>query len=221
MKRPDVRLAWREKLAIFWLIILMNGIVIFYIVEFGRLLCPNFDKAWSIEEVNQHQGDNDFWVTVQGIVYDVSDFVRGDHGRNSLPSNSPDALEQLAGQDLTYYFPPPLVLACQDLVVDDTLSITPQNFSMFVPTAMHVSGRLQTQQGTLLTNGDWYTQSFLAKMKDFRKGPLVWDRKRVEALAADEEVKKSVHICRIFHGHVLTSRLSVEYGLYMKIASMT
>src|SRR5260221_1173297 len=32
------------------LIFLMNGIIIFYIVEFGRLLCPNFDKARSLNK---------------------------------------------------------------------------------------------------------------------------------------------------------------------------
>ena len=56
MKHPDVRMACREKATIFWLVFLMHGIV-----EFGRLLCPNFDKAWSLNKVNQHTGDNDFW----------------------------------------------------------------------------------------------------------------------------------------------------------------
>ena len=78
MKRPDVRLAWREKVTIFWLIFLFNALVIFYIVEFGRLLCPNF-KAWGPSEVAQHQGSNDYWVSVQGVVYDLSNFFNGDH----------------------------------------------------------------------------------------------------------------------------------------------
>jgi chitin synthase len=45
MKRPDIQIAWREKLTIFLLILLLNATVVFYIVEFGRLLCPNFDKV--------------------------------------------------------------------------------------------------------------------------------------------------------------------------------
>ena len=44
MKRPEVRLTWREKVAIF-LIFLMNAVLIFDIVEFGWLLCSNFDKV--------------------------------------------------------------------------------------------------------------------------------------------------------------------------------
>jgi chitin synthase len=116
MKRSDIRLAWREKVTIFWLIFLFNALVIFYIVEFGRLLCPNFDKAWGPTEVAQHQGSNDYWVLVQGlgVVYDLSHFVNGDHsnGFGGIASNSPDVLDALAGNDLTYCFPPPLVSFC-------------------------------------------------------------------------------------------------------------
>jgi len=88
MKRPDIRLAWREKVTIFWLIFLFNAIVIFYIVLFGRLLSPNFNKAWSINEVQQHQGDSDYWVAIQGVVYDVSDFVHGDHSNGYFGASS-------------------------------------------------------------------------------------------------------------------------------------
>lgn len=39
MKRPDLRLAWQGKLAIAILIFILNAIIIFYIIEFRRLLC--------------------------------------------------------------------------------------------------------------------------------------------------------------------------------------
>ncbi|KAL6310196.1 hypothetical protein BKA93DRAFT_695119, partial [Sparassis latifolia] len=63
MKHPDVRLAWREKFVIFVLIVTFNGFVIFYIMEFGCLLCPNYDKAWNPSHVAQHTGIND---SIQG-----------------------------------------------------------------------------------------------------------------------------------------------------------
>jgi chitin synthase len=34
IKRPDIRLAWREKVTIFTLIFLMNALVIFYISNY-------------------------------------------------------------------------------------------------------------------------------------------------------------------------------------------
>ena len=191
MKRPDVRLAWREKLTIFLLIFLLNGIVIFYIVEFGRLLCPNFDKAWSTDEVAQHTGDSDFWVSIQGKVYDVSNFVHGDHSDiPGIASNGVDTLETLAGGDLTYYFPPPLILACPDLVTDPTVALTYKNFSNFAPSAIHISGQLQSVRNTNLDQADWYTATFQPKMKNYYKGPLVWDKGKISALAADTNIAK-------------------------------
>ena len=78
MKRPDIRLPWREKVSIFWLIFILSAVVgVFYIIiEFGHLLCPNFDKAWTSNEVAEHQGTTDYWVSVQGAVYDLTNFRR-------------------------------------------------------------------------------------------------------------------------------------------------
>jgi chitin synthase len=177
MKRADVRLAWREKFAIFWLILLLNGIIIFYIIEFGRLLCPNFDKAWTVHEVGEHTASNDYWVAIQGVVYDVSNFIHGQH--SDIPgeaSNGADTLDVLAGQDLTGYFPPPVVLACSGLVNDPNVALRPANFTPVIPTAMHTSGALASAQQTKLDEPDWYTSRFLETMKSFRKGPMVWGK---------------------------------------------
>ena len=189
MKRPDIQLAWREKVTIFWLIFLFNCIVIFYIIEFGRLLCPDFDKAWSLSEVNQHTGDNDFWVTIQGTVYDVSNFIHGQHSDvDNLRSNTADILEQVAGQDLTEYFPPPIRLACQGLVSDSsTVQLTPANQTTVISQVSHKSGFAAPYQNSKLTQSDWYTAVFLPRIRQFRKGPLVWTKAQLEAAAGDPD----------------------------------
>ncbi|KAF7309423.1 Glycosyltransferase family 2 protein [Mycena indigotica] len=191
MKRPDIRLAWREKLAIFILIFLLNATVIFYIAIFGRLLCPDSGKVWGLNEVAEHSLTANYWVTIQGVVYDVTNFVQGDHSdTNSLQSNSQDVLQVLAGQDLTYYFPVPLVLGCPTLVTDPTMSLKNKNFSMTEPTAMHVSGQLQAIGGSKLHNNDWYTATFLPRMKHYRKGPLVYTSRTLKDQAADTNIAK-------------------------------
>ena len=64
-----------------------------------------------MNEVAEHTDTNNYWVTIQGNVYDVTNFVQADHSDiNGLVSNSQDELEALAGLDLTYYFPVPLTL---------------------------------------------------------------------------------------------------------------
>ncbi|KAI0638620.1 chitin synthase [Trametes polyzona] len=187
MKRPDIQLAWREKVTIFWLIFLFNAIVIFYIIEFGRLLCPDFDKVWALNEVNQHTGDDDFWVTIQGTVYDVSNFIHGQHSDvQNLNSNGADTLELVAGQDLTGYFPVPPIIACPGLVNDASLELTAANFTALAPQAMHKSG-VGAYQGSKLSDQNWYTKYFLPKIRQFTKGPLVWDRNTVRAQASDPD----------------------------------
>ncbi|KAJ3722504.1 P-loop containing nucleoside triphosphate hydrolase protein [Lentinula raphanica] len=64
MKRPDVRLAWREKVTICLLIFLLNGIVIF-----GRLLYPDFDNAWLTNEVAEHTADNPYFFAIQKVSF--------------------------------------------------------------------------------------------------------------------------------------------------------
>ncbi|EIW76465.1 glycosyltransferase family 2 protein [Coniophora puteana RWD-64-598 SS2] len=188
MKRPDVQLAWREKLTLCLIIFLLNAVIIFYIIEFGRLLCPNFDKAWSAGEVAQHTGDNDWWAAVNGGVYDLTNFIHGQHSDiQGISSNSKANLDVLAGQDLTGYFPPPLALACQGLVTQPTLQLTSKNFTATVPQAMHNSGSTQSSQGTALDNSDWYSATFLPKMKNYYKGPLVVDKGAVWSEAQSQD----------------------------------
>ena len=186
MKRPDVRLAWREKVTICFLILIINSVVIFYIVEFGRLLCPNFDKVWDVNELSQHTGNTDWWVSVQGWVYDLSNFIHGDHSDLvGISSNSAADLNVLAGTDMTGYFPPPLVLGCPGLVTEASLVLTSKNFTAVVPNAMHKSGANQPAQGTALDSANWYTATFLPKMQEYRKGALVWDPSVVYAQGSD------------------------------------
>jgi chitin synthase len=174
MKRPDIRLAWREKVTICILILLANGLVLFYIIAFGIILCPNFNYAWTAN-VAQHTATNDYYVSIQGRVYDVSNFVRGDHSDIlGEPSNSVATLSGLAGTDLTYYFPPPLNVACEGLVTDNTMKITVQNSTLLLfPQAMHSSGYNASTTPAALGNQDWYTATFKPKIDQYYLGPLV------------------------------------------------
>ncbi|KAI5825421.1 chitin synthase [Schizophyllum commune Tattone D] len=194
MKRPDIQLAWREKITICWLIFLLNAIVIFYIVEFGRLLCPDFDKAWSLSELEAHTEDNNWWVAVQGKVYDMTHFIHGDHSDiYGTKSNNKADLEELAGQDLTGYFPVSLSLACGSLIGDADIKLLNKNFTATVPTAVHTSGSQQSAEDTRLRDDNWYTQRFVPKMKEFYKGPVVYSSKTIYGDAnSDDDTNNKV-----------------------------
>ncbi|KAF2101159.1 chitin synthase [Rhizodiscina lignyota] len=177
MKRPDVRMAWREKLVLIFFIFIMNAIIIFYIIEFGRLLCPNFDKAWNAKEVSTHQGNNDFWVSHHGKVYDVSKFWKLQHSDLDNIDTTQDVMQPFAGTNLDDYITPPLTLACPALIpanaINNQLELT-SNDTITNPSALHTSGpTLQQVPTTKLHQLDWYSKVFLPRMAEYHKGDLV------------------------------------------------
>ncbi|KAI9369464.1 chitin synthase-domain-containing protein [Aspergillus egyptiacus] len=193
MKRPDVRMAWREKVILVLLILLFNGIVCFYIIAFGDLLCPNKDKVWNEKEVGWHTGSNDFYVSIHGSVYDISKFAKVTHGDVS-PEATPSLMEPLAGKVLDAYFPPPLSRMCQVYVGDD-LSIKLENNNTAAtqdqPLAVHNTGpRDQPNPRTKLHDISWYEQDFLPKINEYYKGKLVWSRNTVKKQAGDSSQRK-------------------------------
>lgn len=179
MKRPDVRLAWREKVFLCMIILFINGVVVFYIIFFGKILCPNIDKAWNTQQVSYHQGDNDFYVSHRGKVYDISKWWKTPHSDISSAITDKDSMGPFAGLNVDAYINPPLVLACPHLVDNDRLTLIANNTPVY-PNAYHISGPMQTAQQSKLSNPDWYSDNFLPTMKKFYKGDLVWDTKTVK-----------------------------------------
>lgn len=180
MKRPDIRMAWREKLVLVFFIFLMNATIIFYIIEFGKLLCPNFDKVYNAKEIATHQGSTDFWVSIHGKVYDISKFYKQNHGTVSRPTNA-DNMQPLAGLDLSVYFMPPLTASCPGLISDLNVQLTPSvNNTPSNPDALHTSGpTFQTDQTTKLHDINWYSSDFLPRIKEYYKADVAVLRKDV------------------------------------------
>ncbi|KAI9825076.1 MAG: hypothetical protein M1832_001396 [Thelocarpon impressellum] len=178
MKRPDVRFAWREKLVLVLLIALLNGIVVFWIIQFGKLLCPNYDKAWDQKEVSFHQGDNDYWVSFHGSVYDLSKFWKLQHSDNNIDTTK-EIMQPFAGLNMDDYIVPPLTVSCPGLVVDEGIQLQ-SNTTVQNPAGLHTSGpRFQSDPTTALNDINWYGTKFLPRMKEFYKGDLVTDRKKI------------------------------------------
>ncbi|KAK0658415.1 Chitin synthase 6 [Lasiodiplodia hormozganensis] len=184
MKRPDVRQAWREKFVLVLLILFLNALVVFYIIEFGRLLCPNYDKAWNEKEVSTHQGKDDFYVSHHGKVYDISKFWRLQHSDRKGYDVTTANMEPLMGKNLDAYIVPPFALACPNLKINSTIGVLQFNNTAATqdsPQAVHTSGeRNQPDTTSELHNDDWYSTRFLPKMKEYYKGSLVWTRSKVK-----------------------------------------
>ncbi|KAI5466584.1 chitin synthase-domain-containing protein [Mariannaea sp. PMI_226] len=185
MKRPDVRMAWREKLVLCFLIALVNAILIFWIVFFGKILCPNSDKAWNEKQLSTHQGGHDFWVGIHGKVYDISDFWKQQHSDTDIDTTTAN-MQPLAGLILDDYFVPPLNIACKGLGIAETTRLTPNNTPIFV-TAEHTSGFYASDRTSALHNDQWYWDTFEPKIKEYYHGDLVWKQSLVEDQGQNEE----------------------------------
>ena len=92
-------------------------------------------------------------------------------------------MEPFAGLDLSPYFPAPLYLACNGLEITKSQWIeyndsTSVEFSIGV----HKAGGDTT---SALYQPDWYTTKFIPKIKEYRKGNLVWAKTHIEAISKD------------------------------------
>ena len=46
--------------------------------------------------------------------------------------------------------------------------------------AIHTSGSLQSYSGSALHEANWYFDTFLPKMKNYHKGPIVYERSKIK-----------------------------------------
>ncbi|KAF2650417.1 glycosyltransferase family 2 protein [Lophiostoma macrostomum CBS 122681] len=109
MKRKDVRIAWREKLAINMLIWLCCSFFIFLMIGFPMVICPKQD-VYSSAELTSYDGKDGHksYVAIRGVVYDLGDFIPH-HYPSIVPSKS---LEKYAGVDATNLFPVQVSALC-------------------------------------------------------------------------------------------------------------
>ncbi|KAK9446994.1 chitin synthase-domain-containing protein [Limtongia smithiae] len=179
MKRPDVRIAWREKFVICLMIFFMNAALIFYMIFLSDVLCPDYDRVWNGEEVSEHTASDDFYVSIHGKVYDISKFWKLQHSDNDVDTTTA-TMEVFAGLDLSNYFPPPLTVVCSDFVTDDTIWLS-YNTTITYSSAEHACGPdKQSSNTTALYDITWYNDKFLPRIKEYYKGELVTMKSYVE-----------------------------------------
>ncbi|GAA5817346.1 hypothetical protein MFLAVUS_010890 [Mucor flavus] len=182
MKRPDIQMAWREKVTLCMLIAFMSASIMFVIVGLGEVLCPGTKNMYSPVNVANHNIDSDNYMSVRGTVYDVTRFAKLTHGTTANKATE-ELMTMVAGLDLTSSIPPPLYAACEGLVLpDSTFKITANTTGVPQASFVHYSGTEAVPGVSLaLDNPNWYNTNFLPGMKDYRKGVLVHSLKDISA----------------------------------------
>ncbi|KAI8924446.1 chitin synthase-domain-containing protein [Entophlyctis helioformis] len=85
MRRPDIRMAWREKVALCIIIFFFCASLIFFIVGLGRILCPK-QEVFSSFEIAGKGSAKDPWVYAYGRVYQISDLIANHQNSYAIPS---------------------------------------------------------------------------------------------------------------------------------------
>ncbi|KAL2915139.1 hypothetical protein HK105_205244 [Polyrhizophydium stewartii] len=107
-RRPDVQIAWREKLALCIIIFLMCASMLFLIVGLGRVLCPK-QNVLSEGEVSTHNTLSDPLVIAYGRYYAVGDVLKT-HVQGSAPVIGAAAMvSTVLGRDVSAMFYPTLL----------------------------------------------------------------------------------------------------------------
>ncbi|KAI9182958.1 hypothetical protein H9P43_003874 [Blastocladiella emersonii ATCC 22665] len=105
MEREDVRMAWREKTAICILIAMVCAIQLFFIIGFGRVVCPR-QNVLNLNELFYKKSADEQYVGIYGAVYDLKDFYDKTY-------HTPELLGRYAGLDITAGFPRTPSYYCQ------------------------------------------------------------------------------------------------------------
>lgn len=105
MKRPDVRMAWREKLALCIIILFMCLFLLFFIIVFGQLLCPT-QQVYSSFELAGYTDFSNPLVSAYGRVFKINNIVQNHIGATAASGYGVKDYEwkDYLGQDVSKYF---------------------------------------------------------------------------------------------------------------------
>lgn len=77
MKRPDIQMAWREKVALVLIIAMMCGSILFFIIGIGRIVCPKRNVLSEGElSGNPYNKTDNPYVILYGNYYRIPDIVK-------------------------------------------------------------------------------------------------------------------------------------------------
>jgi chitin synthase len=191
MPRKDVRMAWREKLAINIMIWFSCLFAAFFIVVFPMLICPKQD-VFSAAELSSFNGKSGStaYIAIRGQVFDLSAFVPA-HYPKIIPQKS---LLAYGGLDATSLFPVQVSALCggvdgtvNDLVTLDyastntsgsanVISTTDLNWKYHDFRAFHKDVRK-----------DWWYEQLVMLKSNYKKGSIGYTPKYVKSLASKQQ----------------------------------
>lgn len=198
MKRKDVRVAWREKLAINMIIWFSCGVAVFMIVGFPGLVCPT-QNVFSKGELTTHNGKNgqNELVSIRGVVFNLGDFA---------PTHYPDivpqkALKAYAGTDASNLFPVQVSALCQG--VDGSVNpAVPLDYRSNLNTSTETTSSTSFDINAKYHDfrywtgdyrPDWFYEQMVMMRANYKKGYIGYTPSYIKTMASDGDSIVSIN----------------------------
>ncbi|ORY02993.1 hypothetical protein K493DRAFT_346394 [Basidiobolus meristosporus CBS 931.73] len=174
MKRPDIRMAWREKTALCILILFICAIVVFFLIFFGNIICPR-QHVYSPSELASYTTKDKPYLAIRGEVFDFKDL-----NHYGITFND---MKNFAGTDASLLFPVQVNMVCDGwngLQIDPSVNI--ENYTL-EPYSRYHDYRFAAI-GNDYAKNDYYTNNLMVYMrKKFAKGQVAYSTKAVRQKA--------------------------------------
>ncbi|KAK5121689.1 hypothetical protein LTR85_004861 [Meristemomyces frigidus] len=191
--RKDVRLAWREKLAINMIIWWSCAFVVFFMIGFPKIICPT-QHVYSQSELTSYNGKDgaDSYVAIRGVVFKMDKFFSDAHYPSIVPTT---ALKKYAGTDATNLFPVQVSAMCQGVNasgIDQAVQLNYQSHnytgeSSVVSSTDAAAKYHDFRWATNDSRPDWLTEQMITLKGNYYKGTVGWSPTYLKTLAAKQE----------------------------------
>ena len=198
MSRKDIRVAWREKLAINMLIWLSCSFVVFFMIGFPELICPT-QHVYSQAELSSFDGKDGHmaYIGIRGVVYDLGAFIPH-HYPSIVPAS---ALQKYAGTDATNLFPVQVSAVCNGKTgtIDDAVQLNYKNTNYTSAETLVGNTDLNARYhdfrwATNDSRPDWWWEQQIYLKANYQKGRIGFSPDYLKTLA-----KKSNSIAILYN----------------------
>ncbi|KEZ41038.1 Chitin synthase 8 [Scedosporium apiospermum] len=199
--RKDVRMAWREKLAINLLIWFFCLLAAFFIVIFPLLICPK-QYVYSPAELASYdgkKGSHGAYVSIRGYVFDLEKYSSRHYPPPPIVSKK--SLMNYAGLDISNLFPIQVNSLClgKDGSIDDAVTLDYKSTNITGSPLLVNSQDLNAQYHDFRsfrndTRPDWYYEQMTMLRGGFMKGTIGYSAQYVKTLSTLDNNKRNIAI---------------------------
>ncbi|KAI9591605.1 chitin synthase-domain-containing protein [Syncephalis fuscata] len=182
MKRKDIRMAWREKLALCIIILLACLVMLFFIIAFGKIICPR-QKIYNMAELAEHDKSSSLPLTaIRGEVISLDSVIP----HATVTKNEMLKDVSYPGKDSSEQFPVQASSLCDRADgsggIDKALSF--QNYTVQGAASNSHDFRWYTGRATGDETDDKYTQIMTILRRTARVAYVGWDPNDLKSISA-------------------------------------